>query len=53
MSGGESRNVMAITESPSPVLANNVLEKQEPEHRLIFWEMAMILGDGHDKESGR
>jgi hypothetical protein len=43
---GKLQNVMTVTESPSPVLARNALEKREPEHRLIFW------GDGHDKESG-
>jgi two-component system, cell cycle response regulator DivK len=41
ISGGESQNVMAVTESPSPVLASNALEKREPEHGLIFREMAM------------
>jgi two-component system, cell cycle response regulator DivK len=41
ISGGESRNVMAVTESPSPVLASNALEKREPEH-IIFREVAMI-----------
>jgi two-component system cell cycle response regulator DivK len=33
---------MAVTASPSPVLASNALEKREPEHRLIFWEMAIL-----------
>src|SRR5262249_11035665 len=42
ISGGKLQNVMTVTESPWPVLARNALEKREPEHRLILWQMATI-----------
>jgi hypothetical protein len=38
------QNVIAVTESPSPVLANNTAENSRPEQRSIFlqWQIDVV-----------